>query len=334
MDVASALDRAIWLARQAPDPRPNPRVGCVLLDDSGTVIGEAGHAGPGLPHAEVGALEQAGARAAGATAVVTLEPCNHHGRTGPCSQALIDAGVAEVHYGQLDPNPHAAGGTDALRDAGIRVECLESAAAEAVNPHWNFAMRHSRPFVIWKVGATLDGRVAAFDGTSRWITSPEARADTHRLRSEVDAVLLGTGTVRRDDPQLTAREPGARQPLRVAVGLAEVPMSANIRTAEPESAFRHLRTRDALGVLRTLLEEHVHYVMLEGGPRLAAAFVTAGLVDAIRWYCAPKLLGAGTPSLADIGVGSIDGALEWQVTAIAQVGADVRIDLTKPASGS
>jgi diaminohydroxyphosphoribosylaminopyrimidine deaminase/5-amino-6-(5-phosphoribosylamino)uracil reductase len=330
MDPTAALDRALELARLSPDTRPNPRVGCVLLDSHGDLISEGSHQGAGMPHAEVEALTRArlaGFDVRGATAVVTLEPCNHQGRTGPCAEALIAAGVSRVVMGQADPNPEAAGGSDRLREAGIAVANAKSPEALRLNRQWTFAMRHGRPFVIWKAAATLDGRIAATDGSSRWITGPEARQETHGLRAEVDAVIVGTGTVTNDDPELNARIPGVRQPLRVVMGMSQVPETARIRSAEPAQAFRHLGTREPARALSDLLDEGVHYVLLEGGPRLAAGFVAAGLVDRIRWYIAPKLLGAGPAALADIGVASIDQTRDWVVRDVKQVGSDVRVDL-------
>ncbi|HWJ09510.1 MAG TPA: bifunctional diaminohydroxyphosphoribosylaminopyrimidine deaminase/5-amino-6-(5-phosphoribosylamino)uracil reductase RibD, partial [Nocardioides sp.] len=213
------MRRALALAASPGVPlHPNPRVGCVLLADDGTVVGEGFHHGAGTPHAEVEALRVAGDRARGATAVVTLEPCNHTGRTGPCAQALIAAGVRRVVIAQADPNPLASGGKETLEAAGIDVEAgLLADEAEEVNRAWSFAHRNGRPFVTWKFAATLDGRSAAADGTSRWVSSRAARLDTHRLRGECDVMVVGTNTVEVDDPELTVRdevdEPLPHQPL-------------------------------------------------------------------------------------------------------------------------
>ena len=186
-----AMRRALAIAATAGVPlSPNPRVGCVVLGPDGSVVGEGWHRGAGTPHAEVAALAAAGDRARGATVVVTLEPCNHSGRTGPCVDALLAAGVVRVVLAATDPNPVAAGGARRLRDAGVEVvEGVLADDAVALNPAWTFAMTHARPWVTWKAAATLDGRIAAADGTSRWITSPEARAEVHDLRSQVDAIV-------------------------------------------------------------------------------------------------------------------------------------------------
>ena len=222
MDINSAMQRAIELAAQSPDTRPNPKVGCVIIDPTGQVVGEGFHEGAGTAHAEIVALDRAGEAARGATAVVSLEPCNHTGRTGPCAHALIAAGVARVVFAQSDDNGKAAGGAATLRAAGIQVtEGLMAEQARAVNPYWTFAAQQKRPYVIWKTAATLDGFVAAADGSSRWITGEAAREDVHRLRAEVDAVMVGTGTMLVDDPELTARIDGDladQQPLRVVMG--------------------------------------------------------------------------------------------------------------------
>ena len=327
---AEAMARALELAATPGVPTgPNPRVGCVLLRPDGSVLAEGFHRGAGTPHAEVDALARAGTDARGATAVVTLEPCNHSGRTGPCAQALVEAGIRRVVFAQADPNPVAAGGAETLRAAGVDVVGgLLAERAAALNDVWTFAVTHGRPVVTWKAATTLDGRVAAADGTSRWITSPEARADVHELRSVVDAVVVGTGTVAADDPHLAVRRDGApaggHQPLRVVVGHRDVRPGS--RVLDDAAPTLHLRTHDPSTVLAELTGRDVQHVLLEGGPTLAAAFVRAGLVDAVRWYVAPALLGSGPGALADAGMSTISDALRLTVTGLALVGADVRID--------
>jgi diaminohydroxyphosphoribosylaminopyrimidine deaminase/5-amino-6-(5-phosphoribosylamino)uracil reductase len=332
----NALQRALALAATDGVPHgPNPRVGCVLLAPDGTVVAEGLHRGAGTSHAEVDALARAGGAARGCTAVVTLEPCNHIGRTGPCSRALIEAGVSRVVFAQVDPNPVAAGGAETLRAAGVdvvggadAVGAVLVAEALALNEFWTFAVIHGRPFVTWKAAATLDGRIAAADGTSRWITSAPARAEVHELRSQVDAVVVGTGTVLADDPHLAVRHDGATldsgQPVRVVVGLRDIPVGA--RVLDEAAPTLHLRTRDPLEVLTALFSRDVRHVLLEGGPTVAAAFVRAGVVDAVRWYVAPALLGAGPSALGDAGMSSVSEALRLQVLDVARVGADLRID--------
>lgn len=328
--IDAAMRRALALAASAVGPLgPNPRVGCVLLADDGTTVAEGFHRGAGSAHAEVDALVAAGPRARGTTAVVTLEPCSHTGRTGPCTEALLGAGVARVVLAQTDPNPVAAGGAAILRAAGVEVETgLLADESRALNEAWTFAVEHGRPFVTWKAAATLDGRTSAADGTSRWITSAEARAEVHALRAEVGAVVVGTGTVLADDPHLAVRRDGETvggpQPLRVVVGLRDLP--AGSRVLDDAAETLHLRTHDPLEVLAALTDREVRHVLLEGGPTLAAAFVRADLVDAVRWYAAPALLGAGEQALGDAGMTTISEALRLDVVDVARVGADVRID--------
>lgn len=322
-----ALEAAMAPRRR---PHPNPRVGCVIVTSNGDVVGIGHHRAAGQPHAEVEALTQAGDAARGGTAVVTLEPCAHSGRTGPCVEALAEAGISRVVFGQHDPNPTAAGGAAVLAAWGIGVSGgLMADEARALNPAWTFAHEHGRPLVTWKVAATLDGRVAAADGTSRWISGDEARAEVHQLRSEVDAVLVGTGTVFADDPSLTVRDADGRlaehQPLRVVMGTREIAESAAVR--DGAAAFRQLATTDPVEALSELMNLGVHHVLLEGGPRLAAAFVSAGMVDRIRWYVAPALLGAGVPAVADLGIGTMEHIRRFQIVEFVAVGADVRLDL-------
>jgi diaminohydroxyphosphoribosylaminopyrimidine deaminase/5-amino-6-(5-phosphoribosylamino)uracil reductase len=305
----NAMSRALELAQMAGVPLgPNPRVGCVLLSPSGETVAEGYHRGAGTAHAEVDALNRAGDRARGATAVVTLEPCNHTGRTAPCAQALVEAGVARVVYAQADPNPVAAGGATTLRNAGVEVAGgLDAEQARAVNEMWTFAVEHQRPFVTWKFASTLDGRSAAADGTSRWITSETARRDVHRLRALCDVVLAGTGTVLADDPELTVRDAAggnlSSQPLRAVMGLSPVEESLRVWNDAAETVV--LATRDPHAALTELFERERRHVLLEGGPQLAAAFLRAGLVDQIVAYIAPALLGAGPTAVADLGIGTI-----------------------------
>jgi diaminohydroxyphosphoribosylaminopyrimidine deaminase/5-amino-6-(5-phosphoribosylamino)uracil reductase len=304
---------------------PNPIVGCVVLDADGATAGEGFHARAGGPHAEVVALRAAGDRARGGTAVVTLEPCRHTGRTGPCTEALIEAGIARVMFAVMDPGLESGGGAAVLRDAGVDVEGgLLAAEAATSNEAWLHRVRTGRPFVTWKYAATLDGRVAAADGSSRWITGEPARADVHRLRSQSDAIVVGTGTVLADDPQLTVRGVDVdKQPLRVVVGRREIPASARILDDEADTVV--LSDHAPGDVLVDLAARDVVSVLLEGGPVLAASFIGAGLVDRVIGYVAPALLGAGQPLLAPLGIETIADTLRLRVDDLRLVGADVRI---------
>ncbi len=327
----AAMRQALDLAR-SPDAAvgPNPRVGCVILGPDGDVIASGYHRGAGHAHAEIVALAAASDRARGATAVVTLEPCNHTGRTGPCSQALRDAGIARVVFGQPDENLVARGGADTLRAGGVDVEGgVLADEARMVNPIWTFAVETGRPYVTWKFAATLDGRSAAADGTSRWITSAEARADVHRLRAECDAILVGTGTALADDPQLTVRDGNGRpldrryQPLRVVMGLRDVPAGAAVLDDAAETV--RLVTRDPADALKQLADRDRQHVWLEGGPTLAGAFWQAGLVDRVIAYLAPALLGSGVAALADAGVRTISEAIRLELIDVTRIGPDVRL---------
>ena len=321
----AAMRRALVLARTPGVPLgPNPRVGCVLLSPDGVVLAEGFHQGAGTPHAEVMALQQAGPAARGATAVVTLEPCNHTGRTGPCSAALVEAGVARVVFAQEDPNAMASGGAEHLRGAGVEVAFgLLEQQARQLNRGWSFGLEHQRPLVTWKYAATLDGYSAAADGSSRWITSRAARVDVHRLRAECDVILVGTNTVAIDDPQLTVRdeagEPLTFQPLRAVMGLREI--RAESRVLDDAAATQLLPTRDPATALAELFAMGRRHVFLEGGPTLAAAFLGAGLVDEVVAYMAPKLLGSGASLIADLGIRNVADALEFTIVEATTVGS-------------
>jgi diaminohydroxyphosphoribosylaminopyrimidine deaminase/5-amino-6-(5-phosphoribosylamino)uracil reductase len=316
----AAMRRALALAQTPGVPLgPNPRVGCVLIEADGRPVAEGFHRGAGTPHAEADALSSAGDAARGTTALVTLEPCNHTGRTGPCAQALIEAGVRRVVFAQPDPNPLAAGGAARLLAAGVETDAgLLVDEARDINHVWTFAVEHQRPYVTWKFATTLDGRSAAADGTSRWVSSPEARRDTHRLRGLCDVMLIGTNTVDVDDPELTVRDeldvPTRRQPLRAVMGLRELAPGKRVFNDRAETV--RLLTRDPREALETLFARDRQHVFLEGGPTLAAAFLEAGLVDEIVTYVAPMLLGAGRNAIADLGITTIADARHFPVTDV------------------
>jgi len=331
----AAMHRAVALARQALGrTSPNPNVGCVILDAARDVVGEGNTAPAGGPHAEVRALAEAGDRARGGTAVVTLEPCDHTGRTGPCTRALLSAGVGRVVLAVRDPNPLAAGGAETLRAAGVElVEGVLADDARQAMIGWLTAVSRGWPFIVWKFAATLDGRSAAADRTSQWITSPAARADVHRLRGEVDAIIAGVGTVLADDPHLTVRSPdgslAARQPLRVVVdGAGRTPANARVTDRAAETWFVTSADRgpvDLQKMLEQLYGRGVRTALLEGGPTLAGAFLRAGLIDRVVAYVAPKLLGAGPAALGDAGINTIADAADLELIDVTQIGSDVRL---------
>jgi diaminohydroxyphosphoribosylaminopyrimidine deaminase/5-amino-6-(5-phosphoribosylamino)uracil reductase len=301
---------------------PNPWVGAVIVRD-GAIIA-AGHTQvPGESHAEVEALRHAGERARGATMVVTLEPCCHVGRTGPCVEALIEAGVVRVVVGSLDPDPRVAGrGVATLREAGVRVDVgveLEAVRAQLAPYLWHRVT--GRPYVVLKVAATLDGVVAMADGSSQWITSEEARRDGHLLRAQSQAIIVGANTVRLDDPALTARLGDVTlEPLRVVLGHA------------PEGAKVHpcVERQGELGpVLDELGEHDILQVLIEGGATVASEFLEAGLVNHVVWYAAPALAGQrdGRGALAVLSTPSIGALRRARFTDVRRVGDDVRMDL-------
>jgi diaminohydroxyphosphoribosylaminopyrimidine deaminase / 5-amino-6-(5-phosphoribosylamino)uracil reductase len=299
-----SLERALELAeRGRGTTHPNPVVGAVVVRD-GAVVAEGWHERKGGPHAEVVALDAAGERARGATLYVTMEPCAHHGTTPPCTQAVLRAGVAKVVAGSLDPNPEARGGLDLLRDAGIDVELQDSFPARAQNEAWRTWVSLRRPFVVLKLALTLDGRVSV-PGTSHWISGPDSRRRVHELRAQVDAVAVGMGTARADDPQLTARDVGAvDQPRRLVFGSG--PSDLEVRSGPLDVE------------LRALADEGVQSLLLEGGPTLAASFLREGYVDKLMLFVAPQVAGAGLRFAPEL-----DAPIRISRLQVEQVGEDV-----------
>jgi len=300
-----SLERALELAeRGRGTTHPNPVVGAVVVRD-GEVVGEGWHERKGGPHAEIVALTAAGERARRATVYVTLEPCAHQGSTPPCADALVAAGIARVVVGSSDPNPEAAGGLDVLRAAGVEVELVDSFAARAQNEAWRTWVATGRPFVTLKLALTLDGRVTL--PGARWISGDESRRRVHELRAEVDAVAVGMGTVRADDPELTARDVGAeRQPRRLAFGRG--PSKLEVRAGPLDEE------------LRALAAEGVQSLLLEGGPTLAESFLEAELVDKILFFYAPVLVGHGL-----VFAPSLDGPIALSRSTSERLGDDVLV---------
>ncbi|WP_243399066.1 bifunctional diaminohydroxyphosphoribosylaminopyrimidine deaminase/5-amino-6-(5-phosphoribosylamino)uracil reductase RibD [Cryobacterium zongtaii] len=329
-----AMRRALQLAGNGPAEGVNPRVGCVILSPAGEIIAEGWHRGAGTCHAEVDALARLDpADARGATAVVTLEPCNHTGRTGPCALALIDAGIGRVVYAVADPGPHSSGGGDRLRAAGIDVTGgLLADEVAAFLADWLVSARLGRPFVTVKWASSLDGRAAAADGTSQWITGPAARRNVHERRARADAILVGTGTALADDPSLTARAADGtllpHQPRPVVVGRRRVPADAAVHRHPLTPWF--LAGHDIAALLAELHERGIRRVFVEGGPTLASAFVRAGLVDEYLVYLAPTLLGGDRLALGDIGVTGIDGQRRLRIGELQHLGEDLLL-IARPA---
>jgi diaminohydroxyphosphoribosylaminopyrimidine deaminase/5-amino-6-(5-phosphoribosylamino)uracil reductase len=350
------MRRALCLAeRGLYTTDPNPRVGCVLVR-AGEIVGEGWHAVAGGPHAEIVALQQAGEQARGATAYVTLEPCCHHGKTPPCSEALIAAGVARVVAAMEDPNPLVAGqGLAQLRAAGIATATgLLAAQAEALNPGFVQRMRIGRPFIRCKLAMSLDGRTAMASGESQWITGPAAREDVHRLRARSSAIMSGIGTVLKDDPSLTVRLEGdvaVKQPLRIVLDphlstpenarFLQQPGESLIVTACTEEAVQQrLRQAgaevlclpnghdavDLVALMRVLAERGINEILMETGAILSGAVLHAGIIDELIVYMAPKLMGDKARGLFHTpGLDLLADAVELDIRDIRAVGDDWRI---------
>lgn len=302
---------------------PNPWVGAVIVAADGTVVGVGHTQVPGAAHAEIMALREAGERARGGTLVVTLEPCCHVGRTGPCVEEILAAGIDHVIIGTLDPDPRVAGGGAAqLRAANVQVTtgvALEHVRRQLAPYLWSRAT--GRPYVVAKVASTLDGVVAMADGTSQWITGAEARQDGHLLRAQSQAIIVGAGTVRIDNPALTARlADGVREPLRVVLGAA--PPGAAVRPCLERSG-------DLKTILQELSDRDVMQVLVEGGPRTTSSFLEAGLVNHIVWYQAAALAGGtGTrAALSGLTTGTMAQLRRARFTDVRRLGDDIRVDL-------
>ena len=345
MDEGRLMREAIALA-VGTRPHPNPRVGALVLSRDGLLVGRGVHAGPGSPHAEVLALEEAGGRAAGGTLVVSLEPCDHTGRTPPCTEAVLASGVARVLVGAEDPDPRVAGqGLARLRAAGLEVRCgVAAEEAEALDPAYFHHRRTGRPRVTLKAALTLDGWAAAADGSSQWITSEESRADGHRLRASADAVMIGAGTVLADDPALTVRLPGysGAQPRPVVVaGRRPLPPGARVWERHPVVLAPAAADYPAEVVpvpgpdgvdlaagLATLGKRGLLDVLVEGGPTLAGALLRAGLVDRGVFYLGARLGGGeGQPVLAGR-FATLAHSRQVRIESVAALGPDVRIEFT------
>lgn len=352
------MRRALALARRGVGKTaPNPAVGCVVVRD-GKVVGRGWHKKAGTPHAEVHALNQAGELARGADVYVTLEPCAHYGKTPPCANALIAAGVARVWVGMVDPNPLVAGGgIRMLEDAGIEVESgiLEEECRELNRPFIKW-IQTRLPYVVLKSALTLDGMTATAAGDSRWVTSDRARQEVHRLRGRLDAIMVGVGTVVSDDPLLTCRLPGGKDPLRVVVdSTLRIPLHAalfGVRSAartvvatccrdQGRIAAVAARGAEVLGciekdgrvdledLLRRLGQMGVQSILLEGGAHLAGAALRAGLIDRLMVFIAPKLVGGvGMGLFAGAGVGLMKDAIRLEDVRVQQVGVDLLVEGT------
>jgi diaminohydroxyphosphoribosylaminopyrimidine deaminase/5-amino-6-(5-phosphoribosylamino)uracil reductase len=350
------MARALTLAAQARGKTsPNPMVGAVLVKN-GRVLGEGYHRRAGADHAEIVALKAAGKKAHGATLYVTLEPCCHTGRTGPCTDALMEAGVSRVYYATVDPNPHVAGGgARKLRAAGIEVHGgLLRDEARCLNEDYFTFHATGRPFVILKIAQTLDGRVATRSGHSQWITGLAARTEGHRLRAAVDAVLTGGETVRRDNPALTVRHVTGDNPYRLVLSSTlrfpkqcrlirknqdhKTVLVSTARIVEAFSNSKHAAKLtywtvrsggrgklDLAEVLRQAAGFGIQSILIEAGPSLATAFLTKGLVDRVVCFVAPRILGKGIDAVGDLALDKVTEALHLNETVITPLGKDIMI---------
>lgn len=303
------MQRALELAERGRGKvRDHPLVGAVVVAD-GEVVGEGWYEYDAVDHAETVALREAGDRARGATMFVTLEPCAHHGRTPPCADAVAAAGIARVVVGALDPNPTAAGGVDRLRAAGVQVDLVDSVEARRQNEAWRTWVAVGRPHVTYKAAITIDGRVVV--PGRRWVSGEDSRRLVHELRASVDAVAVGMGTVRADDPRLDARGVDAtRQPRRIAFGHGRA-----------GSCDLEVRSGPLEDELRALAAEGVQSLLLEGGPTIATAFVGGGLVDKLVLFVAPLVAGAGPHFLGDL-----PEPVQLSGTTAGRVGEDVVLE--------
>jgi len=329
--LTTAMRRALELAALSPLYGENPQVGAVLINDSGEIVAEGWHKGAGTPHAEIDALKNLAAKgltASGLTAVVTLEPCNHTGKTGPCSQALIDAGVKKVVFGTYDPGTTEGGGRFTLEEAGVEVvsDILRDECVQLIAP-WFTNKFNNRPYVVIKWASSVDGRTAATDGTSKWITGAEAREDVHARRAASQAILVGTNTVELDDPELSARKPDGSlyetQPLRVVVGKRALKSTARVFNSDAETI--RFETHDLNEVMQKLLERGIRQVFVEGGAEIESQLIARGLADEFLIYLAPKLIGGPATAIRDIDVANIDQAINLEFVETKKLGADILI---------
>lgn len=323
MDYQLFMARAIELSKRGFGRTfPNPIVGAVIVSTSGEVIGEGFHEGG--DHAEVVALSDSGGRGVstvGSTMFVSLEPCNHIGKRPPCTKAILDAGIAKVIYAVTDPNPVAMGGGQYLRSHGVEVisHILEDESAFE-NRAWLHKISKNRPYITWKIASTFDGFTAAVDGTSKWITSEKSRETVQKMRAESDAILVGTGTALIDNPSLIPRE-DVRRPLRIVMGERKIPADSKLFDGNAETLI--LPSRDIELFIEKVNEIGLNSIFMETGATLGTAFLNAGLVDEIRWFQAPTLLGTGKRAVGDLHVKTLSEGLNYAILKSEMIGPDI-----------
>jgi diaminohydroxyphosphoribosylaminopyrimidine deaminase/5-amino-6-(5-phosphoribosylamino)uracil reductase len=325
----AAMARAIDCARLGLGKTfPNPIVGAVITSATGEVLSEGFHQGG--DHAEVIALNAVKEIPAGSIIYISLEPCNHHGKTPPCVDAIIDSGIKKVVYAVSDPNPIATGGAERLRAAGIEVESgIGEEQARLENRAWLTKIELGRPRITWKIASTMDGKVAASDGTSKWITGDLARTDVAQMRSQVDGIVTSTATVIADDPLLTSKGFG-KNPVRIVMG--ETELSAKMQISNDAAETVLIKSRNFDDLLSLAEERGFNELLIESGPTFGTALLHANLVDEIVLFQAPTLLGSGTPSIGDLGITNISGRLDFEISDVEVIGSDLKVTLFKSAN--
>lgn len=333
LSAEAAMARAIDCARLGLGKTyPNPIVGAVITSATGEFISEGFHEGG--DHAEVVAIKGAKDIPAGSIIYITLEPCNHLGKTPPCTEAIINSGLSKVVYAVKDPNPIAAGGGERLQEAGIEVLTgLGEIEARQENRAWLTKIELGRPRITWKIASTMDGKVAARDGSSKWITGELARADVAIMRSQADAIVTSTATVNADNPLLTSKGLG-KNPVRIVMGTSEIPADSKILNEDSETLF--VKSRDFGELIKVLQVRGFNSLMIESGPTFGTALLREELIDEIVLFQAPTFLGSGTPAIGELGISNISGRLDFEIAEVEVIGADLKVTLTKsekPAEG-
>ena len=307
--------------------RPNPIVGALVVDKSGSIIGEGFHAG--TKHAEVLALEATKVSLKDCTLYVSLEPCNHYGKTPPCTKVIIDSGIGRVVYAMADPNPIATGGAQVLREAGIEViKDLCALEAAQANRAWLHKISTGRPYFIWKIASTIDGFTAAFDGTSQWISGVAARADGHLLRAQSDAILIGTGTAIVDNPTLLPHLINDdRRAVRYVMGRRNLPAQSQLLS--DGHTTRLITSHSFAELLDNLNELGANQVLVESGSILGTALMNEGLIDEIVLYQCPSIIGSGSRAIGELGIYTLSAALTWRFTNVELIGPDLKTVMTR-----
>ena len=326
LNADAAMARAIDCARLGLGKTyPNPIVGAVITSATGEFISEGFH--QGADHAEVIALSAAQEIPIDSIIYVTLEPCNHHGKTPPCVDAIINSGIKKVIYAVSDPNPAAAGGAERLRQAGIDVQSgIGEAEARLENRAWLTKIEKGRPRISWKIASTMDGKVAASDGSSKWITGELARIDVARMRSQVDGIVTTTETVQADNPLLTSKGMGSN-PVRIVMGTTKIAPNSQILGNEAETVI--IKSRDLTELISFAKDRGFNQLLIEAGPTFGTALLNSDLIDEIVLFQAPTFLGSGTPSISDLGITNISGRLDFEITDVEVIGSDLKITLVK-----